>query len=616
MTELALLEMILTLIVIGVTVTLYATERYSIEAISLGAIAAFLLIFRIFPTPVPGGLEHELIGPEDVLLGFANPALITVISLMITGQALFQTDALEQPIKAILKFTRNRTTIALVAILLIAGSISAVMNNTPVVVMFLPIIAAISASQGKSTSLVLMPLSFVTILGGMTTVIGSATNILVADVALRNAEFVIEFFSFTRFGLILAGIGLVYILIVMPFILRPRMTMAEQMNERSGRQFIAQIAIDQNHPLVGMKSVAGMFPKLKNMTVRIVQRGEQPILPPFEDVEIKPGDTIIFAATKATLKHVLSRSNSIIGKSSHDETDEEGFQNIKPSTTISLAEAVVAPGSSYIGNKVSQINLHSETGCIVIGIQRRSQMQRTAMKDISLEPGDVLLLAGDYADIKQLRSSRKLLLLDWSTDSLPLKRYSNRALLIFFTMVGLAASGLLPIVSAALFGCVAMVATNCLTIKQAIRAIDSRIYMLIGTSIAAGKALEVTGGADAIANGMILALQGQSPIVMLSALFLVVAILTNILSNSATAILFTPIAIVFAEQTNIPLEATLVCVIFAANCAFATPIGYQTNLIVYGPGHYQFKDFIRAGLPLVLLIWLSFTLIAPWYYGI
>ena len=605
--------MILTLIVIGTTVVLYATERYSIEAISLGAIVAFILIFRFFPTEIS---KDVFIGPKDVLLGFANPALITVISLMVTGQALFQTDALERPIKILLYLTKKRTNIALVVILLVAGSISAVMNNTPVVVLFLPIVAAISASQGKSTSLVLMPLSFITILGGMTTVIGSATNILVADVALRTAEFTIEFFSFTPIGLILAGIGLIYILVVMPFILKPRMTMAEQMNERSGRQFIAQIAIDQNHPLVGMKSVAGMFPKLKNMTVQTVQRGEQPILPPFENVEIQPGDTIIFAATRATLKKVLSRSESIISKKSHDESDDEGFQNIKPSTSISLAEAVVAPGSSYIGNKVNQINLRADSGCIVIGIQRRSQMQRTSMTDISLEPGDVLLLAGDHSDIKQLRSSRQLLLLNWSTDEITLKRYSTRALLIFFTMVGLAASGLVPIVTAALLGCVAMVATNCLSIRQAIRAIDSRIYMLIGTSLAAGKALDVTGGADAIADGMIYLLQGQSPIIMLSALFLVVATLTNILSNSATAILFTPIAIEFARQTNISLEATLVCVIFAANCAFATPIGYQTNLIVYGPGHYQFKDFIRAGLPLAILIWLSFTIVAPWYYGI
>ena len=484
MTELALLEMILTLIVIGATVVLYATEKYSIEAISLGAIVAFILIFRVFPTHVDG----ELIGPKDVLLGFANPALITVISLMVTGQALFQTDALEHPIKILLKLTKNRTYVALLTILLVAGSISAVMNNTPVVVMFLPIVAAISASQGKSTSLVLMPLSFITILGGMTTVIGSATNILVADVAKRSiADFTIEFFSFTPFGLILAGIGLIYILGVMPFILRPRMNMTEQMNEQSGRQFIAQIAIDQNHPLVGMKSVAGMFPKLKNMTVRIVQRGENPILPPFENVEIKPGDTIIFAATRATLKKVLSRSETIIGKTSHNESKEDGLQNIKPSTSISLAEAVVAPGSSYIGNNVSQINFRAETGCIVIGIQRRSQMQRTSMTDISLEPGDVLLLAGENSDIRQLRSSRKLLLLNWSTDELTMKRYSTRALLIFFSMVAMAASGIVPIVTAALLGCVAMVATNCLSIKQAIRAIDSRIYMLIGTSLAAGK---------------------------------------------------------------------------------------------------------------------------------
>ncbi|MEP3277370.1 MAG: SLC13 family permease [Stappiaceae bacterium] len=604
------LPMLLTFAVIVATITLYALELYSIEAVSLGSLVCFILIFTIFPQQ-SGNQEF---GVSELLAGFANPALITVLALLVIGQALFQTDALEQPVQFVLRHTRNRKRLAILAILIVAGAISALMNNTPVVVMFLPVLAAIAAAQGKSASTLLMPLSFIAILGGMTTLIGSSTNLLVADVAKRTAGITLEFFTFTPLGLILAAIGSVYVIVIMPRLLKPRKTMAEEMQEGTGKQFIAQIAIDFNHPLVGARSVAGLFPDLKNMTVRLVQRGEEPFLPPFENVVLQAGDTVIVAATRSALSHALSQRQSIIGKKVHDTTEPEE-ESQQPSTGISLSEAVVAPGSRFISRSISHINLRSQTGLIVLGIQRRSRMPRMAMTDMRLEAGDVLLLTGQRPDIERLRSNRDLLLMDWSTDEVPLRRYAGRAHLIFFTMVAMAASGLVPIVTASLLGCAGMLAAHCLNVRQALRAVDSRIFMLIGTSLAAGKALEMTGGAGAIADMMVALLEDQSPAMMLSIMFLVVSILTNILSNNATAVLFTPIAVEIATRMGVPVEAFVVCLIFAANCSFATPIGYQTNLIVMGPGHYRFIDFMRAGMPLVLVIWISFSIIAPWYYG-
>ncbi|MHC5653884.1 SLC13 family permease [Stappia sp.] len=604
--------MILTLVVIVVTIVLYATERFALEAIALGSIVAFLAIFTAFPANL-GGTPF---GAAQILAGFANPALITVICLLIVGQGLFQTNALERPAKMIVNATKRFPTFATVPILIAVAVISGFLNNTPVVVMFLPILSAVAAAQGRSSARLLMPLSFIAILGGMTTLIGSSTNLLVADVAARTSDVRLTFFSFTGLGVALAAIGSVYVLFVMPFLLKPRRSMTDELQSSSGKQFIAQIQITAGHPLEGETSMAGLFPALKDMTVRLVQRGERPILPPFENVTLRPGDTLIVAATRSALTAALSRRHPLMAAEGNNG-DDAGEAETPPAQqrSLTLAETVVAPASRLSGRTISQSGFHTETGCVVMGVQRRSRMPRMAMTEIRLEPGDVLLVAGSAAEITGLRTNRDVLLLDWSAAELPPRRLAPRALVIFLLMVSASATGLVPIVTASLAATMAMVAGGCLNVRQALRAVDSRIFMLIGASIAAASALEVTGGAGAIADLLVGRLAGQPPMVVLSALYLLVMCLTNLLSNNATAVLFTPIAVNMARQTGMPAEAFVTCVIFAANSSFATPIGYQTNLIVMGPGHYRFSDFIRAGAPLAVLLWLAFTFLAPMYYG-
>ncbi|QGZ33106.1 SLC13 family permease [Stappia indica] len=600
--------MLLTFVVIVVTVVLYAMERLALEVVALGSVVAFLLIFTFFQ-PADASVT---IGASELLSGFANPALVTVICLLIVGQGLFQTDALEKPAKIIVDATRKRPVLAAMPILVAVAVISGFLNNTPVVVMFLPILSAVAAAQGKPAGRLLMPLSFIAILGGMTTLIGSSTNLLVADVAARTSDVRLGFFSFTGIGVILAGVGILYVLFVMPFLLKPRRSMAEEMQVSSGKQFIAQIAITAGHPLEGVTSVAGLFPALKDMTVRLVQRGERPILPPFENVTLMPGDTVIVAATRHALTTALSQRRPLMATESEEPSDLEASL---PQRSLTLAEVVVAPASRLSGRTIAQSGFHTETDCVVMGVQRRSRMPRMAMTEIRLEPGDVLLVAGHSSSIQKLRTNRDVLLLDWSAAELPPRRLAPRALAIFALMVAASASGLVPIVTASIAATFAMVMSGCLNVRQALRAVDSRIFMLIGASIAAATALEVTGGAKMIADVLVMVLDGQRPMVMLSALFLLVMLLTNVLSNNATAVLFTPIAVNMAIQSGMPVEAFVTCVIFAANCSFATPIGYQTNLIVMGPGHYRFSDFIVAGTPLALLLWLTFTFVAPIYYG-
>ncbi|MDN3718786.1 SLC13 family permease [Roseibium salinum] len=254
---------------------------------------------------------------------------------------------------------------------------------------------------------------------------------------------------------------------------------------------------------------------------------------------LSPGDTVIVAATRAALANALARRQPLM-----DTESDAGSSGREASATapgsINLAEVVVAPASRLMGRTLPQSGFYSETGCLVMGIQRRSRMPRMAMNDIRLEAGDVLLVAGNEDEIARLRGNRDVLLLDWSTAELPRRRYAPRALLIFACVVALAATGVVPIVSTAVAGTFAMIATGCLNIRQAMRAIDSRIFMLVGASLAGAVALESTGGAMAIATTLVQVLEGASPAIMLSALFFIVMILTNFLSNNAAAVLFTP----------------------------------------------------------------------------
>ncbi|MDP2619989.1 MAG: SLC13 family permease [Hyphomicrobiales bacterium] len=607
------LQMWFTFAVIAVAVGLLVSERVRLEVTCAGIILTFLIFFHFFPVAGPDG--GNLLAPERLLAGFANPALIAILALLVIGQGLFQTGALEAPTRTITHLAGRHAGLVPPLVLVVAAVISAFMNNTPVVVMFLPILGAIAGRLRMSPSKVLMPLSFVAILGGMTTLIGSSTNLLVADVAVSAGLPRLGFFDITVPGVVMAAIGLVYVLFVMPRLLAPRATMAEEVADGGGKQFIAQIEVSFEHPLVGTQSVSGMFPSLKNMTVRLVQRGEHAFLPPFEDVTLRPGDVVIVAATRQVLAEALKAPDNILAAVPGESEAEPAGQR-DGGDQLMLAEAVIAPGSRMIGRTVEQSGLHAETGCIVLGIQRRSRMIRMRLSDIRLESGDVILTLGLSQQVSRLRLSRDLLLLERSAAELPMTERASRALVIFAAVVLAAAIGLVPIVIAALTGAFAMVATGCLNVRQAARAFDRQIYLLIAASLAMALPLDATGGAMFLAHGVVDALGNASSAVLLSAIFALVAVLTNLLSNNATAVLFTPIAASAAAEVGAEPLPFVIAVIFAANCSFASPIGYQTNLLVMGPGHYRFGDFLRAGTPLVILIWIAFSVFAPWYYGL
>lgn len=592
--------------IVTVGVWFYVTEKYSIEAVSVGLILALMVFGNLFTHPDQG------LDSASMLSGFAAPALIAIMSLLVVGQGLFHTGALERMILAINQALDKAPRRTLALVFAVAFGVSMFMNNTPVVVMFIPVLVAMSVRLGKTASRFMMPLSFICILAGMTTLIGSSTNLLVNDVLVRTTDMSLSFFTQFWPGLTLAVIGAVFIILASPFLLPDRVS-EEPLLQSSGHQFIAQIQVSENHPLNGVAPVAGLYTKLRDVTVRMVMRGETSFLPPFDEA-LQEGDVLIVAATRKQLSELLKtrpqylRGMLEIGDFSQDEDLSD--------SALVLSEAVVAPGSRMIGRNIEQIGFRRQTECLVLGIQRRSRMIRKRMLDIRLEAGDTLLLFGYEPDIARLRQNRDLILLDWSTSELPDIRKAAIARLIFVGTVAAAALSLLPIEIAALGGALAMIATGCLNIRQAVRALDMRIFLLIGAAFAMGLALERTGGAEFIGLNVVNAFEPFGPTTLIAAVFLVVALFTNIISNSAAALLFAPIALSISEKADIDPVIMVLTVIFAANCSFATPIAYQTNLLVMGPGHYRFSDFARFGIPLMLLIWVSYILLLPIFFGL
>lgn len=605
-------HMWLTIAVIIGAVIMFAWDRIPMEATSLLIVVTLMLVFSLIP--MRDGSGETILSLEMLLSGFSNPALIAVIALLVMGQGLFHSGALESLIdKASHEAARNPILTAVFSLGLIAV-LSAFLNNTPVVLMFIPVAAAIIKRGKINNRALMMSVSFVSLLGGMLTLIGSSTNLLVASTASKIANMNIGFFDQTPVGLVLTLAGVIYMFAVMPRILGHRDEKSGDREEAvTGRQFIVEVRLRANDHLVGAKSSAGFFPALSGMTLQMIEGRNGLMLPPFDDYELRPGDRLFLAATRKELGDMLSNTDHILTST---------IKSLKKRTAIGerdemmLAELVVAPGSRMISRAIYQTGFGHETDCLIIGVQRRARMLRHQLSDIRLEAGDVLLIMGAQQNIQGLRGNRDALLMEWSTQELPNFASAMKARLIFAVTILMAATGLLPIVVAALAGSVAMLLTGVLNIRQAARGIDLRIFMLVGAALAMSEALVATGGATFLAGGFLSLFESASTAVILSAFFLLCAITTNILSNNATAVLFTPISIDLAQRLGVDPMAFIFAVIFAANCSFATPIAYQTNLLVMSPGDYAFKDFVKAGTPLIIVIWLTFSFFAPWYFGL
>lgn len=601
-------HMWLTFAVIVGAISLYASERFPVEHISLGTIAMLLVIFHMVPQSGPAP-----IGSVELLAGFSHSAVITILALMVIGQGMSQTGAFDGPTTLLLRYGRHRPKTLIFVCFLFVMALSAFLNDTPVVVMFMPIMIVLAEKLKETPGRVLMPLSFAAILGGMTTLIGTSTNLLVAGAFQSTTGQVIGFFDFTVPGAILAITGFLYLWIAAPFLLRSRESNAQVDQQYHGRQFIIQLTIGPNSPLLGREAVAGMFPGLEGLTIRVIQRRNQAFLPPFGSLKLSTGDVVIAAATRDRLHDILGENEQLLLKGDH----AQGIRERGDDANVShMFEVLVPPASLLEGRTLQEVGTALKGGGTVVGVQRKSRMARLPLLDIRLEAGDILLVCGSVKHIRKLRTSRDVVLMEWSGHAILDKQKKWLARLTFLGTVVAAAGGLLPIVVAALIGAFTMIALGCLTVQQASRAVNRRVYLLVVAALAMGTAMQASGGAAFLAHSLVSALEGASPAVALSILFFVVAFISNILSNNTTAILFTPVVIDMAAKLDLPALPFVVTVIFAANCSFATPVSYQTNLLVMGPGRYIFADYVRFGLPLALLLWLVSSMVVPWYYGL
>jgi len=604
-----------TLLLTAGVIVLFAWERVPIEITSIGLISILLVLFYVFPVPGPDG--KNLLDTRRLLEGFANPALLTVLALLVVGQGIVRTAALDRIAQRIMRVGAPDSIWPVAVLLVMVGVMSAFINNTPLVVIFIPIMQAIAARSGHSASAYMMPMCFAATLGGMTTLIGTSTNLLVSSALIDLGERPFNFFEFTMPGVLLASVGLIYLLLFGPRLLPPRATLAGSLVAEGGKQFIAQITIPEGSRHIGMKAVAGLFPNLRDVTVQLILRGDFVELPPFDGFEIRAGDLLIVAATRKALMNAVARGGGVLAPDMPEAFRRNAAKAGAWGTEDEiLAEAMVTPASRLIGQTLEQIAFRYRYHCIPLGVQRRSRMIRARMTEIPLEAGDVLLVQGRREDVLGLRANRDILPMEWSMTDLPAPHLAGLAGLVFVGIVLLAAFDVVPIVIAALLGALGMILVGALNVRQALQAVDPKIILLVGAALALGSAMGATGGATFVAHGFVGLFAGAPSAVILSAFFLVVAVFTNVLSNNACAVLFTPIGIGLAQTLGVEPVVFAYAVVFAANCSFATPIGYQTNLLVMGPGHYQFADFVRFGVPLVLLMWLTFSVFAPFIYNL
>lgn len=607
------------------SVYFFAREKYPLEVTSIGILTMLLLFGQLFPLPDSDG--RNLLNAYHLLSGFANPALVAVLALLVMGQAITRTDSLRPLIKF---FVTNRFMppwLSIFGILCFVLGFSAFLNNTPLVILAIPIMQAIGISAGIPDSKTMMPLSFAAILGGMMTLVGSSTNLLVSSTMVELGYRPLGFFDFFVPGVMLAATGLFYVVFILPRLMPDRRSLKEEI-QGGKKEFVAELDVANDSILVGMECVEGRFPALPDLDVRLIQRQGHLILPPFEGYKIEQGDIMIVAATRDSLADVLSKFPGFLLSDEEvktiDQVEEEGDQqgptelDQTVAETRMLAELMIPPASRFVEMTMDQVDFLRQFGTVVLGIQRRARVVRRRLGRIRLEPGDVLLVAGAQGAINEMRARGQadVIVLSGSKTELPIPKKAPIAALIFFLTILLASTGVLSIAVAALTGAVLLVATGCLNIRQATRAIDRKILLLVGAMLALGVALQATGGAALIADLLLKTPFADQPLAMAAMLFFIVAFCTNILSNNACAILFTPIAMNIATNMDVDPLTFAITVIFAANCSFASPIGYKTNLLVMGPGHYRFRDFMKAGIPLVFVIWIAYIFVAKYYYGL
>lgn len=584
---------------------LFSRERIPVETSSLAIITALAVGFHLFPYEAGG----DKVEPKQFFLGFGNDALIAISALMIAGQALVRTGALFPVGRYVSRAWKLNPRLAMLLMLISTAVPSAFMNNTPQVVLMIPILLSVAARSGYPPSKTLMPMTFAAQIGGTGTPIGTSLNLLVVGSAASMGVAQFGMFDFIVPAAIAGVVGLLYLWLIAPRLLPER---EARLTDASPRVFTARMHIPEATYAVG-KTLAEIRKKTGGeMRVVRVERPSGEQITPLPDVVVRAADRLVVNDTPERLKEFVSVLEGNL-YSGDDPVDEEHPLAAPQQQT---AELVVTRGSPLDGRSLNQVDFDERYKLTPLAIHRREhpvEKERADLHNLRLGIGDVLLVQGKAEQIASMKRSGELLVLD-ATSDVPHTRKAPLALAIMAGIVITASLGILPIVLAALLGVMLMIFTGCLNWRQAINALDAPMIFLTAAAIALSLALTQTGAAGFIAQSFVGLSSALQPAWILSGLILLMAIMASIVSNTAAAVIGTPIAVGIAQLLGSPPEPFILAVLFGVNMGYSTPMADNCNLLVYGAGGYRFKDFVRVGVPLMLLMWIAYSFLLPWFY--
>jgi di/tricarboxylate transporter len=593
-----------------VAFVLFTRDRIPLESSSLGILIILVAGFEFFEYRVDG----IRLGPADFFAGFGNEALVTICALMIVGKALETTGAL-QPLATIVgRAWSTRPLLALLVTLVAGAVLSAFMNNTPIVVLLMPILVGVSLRVKFPVSGVMLPMGLATIIGGMSTTIGTSTNLLVVGISDDMGMVRFAMFDFMLPVVMVGGVGVAFLWLIAPRLIPDR---DPPMADTSPRVFSSQLYIKEGGFSDG-KTLSEVLAKTDgHMRVDRIQRSDSLFLAKLPSVKLQPGDRLFVKDSPENLKlfeRQLGTTLYNISDTEHPVDEDTPLQ----AEGQQLAEVVVTRGSPLHLRSLAAARFSASYGLLPLALHRARTPSAQVTGDLNmirLRAGDVLLVQGSREAIDNLKASGNMLVLDGTMD-LPHTHRANRALGAMAFVVLAAAIGIMPISVSAIIGVGLMFIMGCLTWRDVANALSTPVIMIIVTSLALGKALMGTGMADYLAMSFVHLASGMEIPLILSAFMLIMTLLTNIVSNNAAAVIGTPIAIAIAQQLGASPEPFVLAVLFGANMSYATPFGYQTNLLILSAGGYKFSDFMRVGIPLTIIMWIGFSIVLPLLYGL
>ena len=582
--------------VLGLTVcavVLFVTEKFSTDIVAI-LVMIVLLVSRVL-TPAEG------------LAGFANTATVTVGAMFVLSAGMFRSGAVNFVGKALGRLAQHSSRLMLFVLMVGVGVLSSFLNNTAAVAILIPVVIVVARRAKTSPSKLLMPLSFASMFGGMCTVLGTSTNILASSIAEQAGLGAFSMFEFTKLGIIFFAVGVAYMMTLGRRLVPDHRGQGDLTTSFGLGDYLTDLVLQTESKSVGHPLASAPLVKELNIDVLQILRGEDTLRPTPETI-LREGDVLRIQGDLRTINELKGRAGVTFGMSM--KWRDEHLQ----STDTRLVEAVVGPSSPLAGKSLTESRLRENYGASVLAIRQHGTLRQGQFENITLMPGDALLIDVPNDQIEHLTQQRVFLVVsragiprfDW--------RKASKAVAIVVTVVVVAATGLLPIVAAAATGALMMVLSGCVSTEEAYGAIEWNVLFLLAGMLSLGAAMEKTGASTMLADGMIDSVGGLGPLALLAAFFGATMLLTEVMSNNATVALLLPIAITTAQAIDIDPSAFMFAVVFAASSSFMTPVGYQTNTMIYGPGQYRFKDFARVGAPLNLIFWALGTLLIPWFW--